>query len=76
LYICIYVEVTKGLCFVIVKQEFPVDGQKDEVVKWFEDFVLWLDLGYLGAREAYEADEVKMPHKKSRVSRRTIRLRL
>lgn len=51
------------------KQEFPVDGQQDEVVKWFKDFVLWLDLGYLGVQEAYEADEVKMPHKKPRKSK-------
>jgi hypothetical protein len=56
------------------KQEFPVDGQQDEVVmmmvvvvKWFKDFVLWLDLGYLGVQEAYEADEVKMPHKKLKI---------
>lgn len=51
------------------KHEFPVDGSMDEVVKWFEDFVLWLDLGYLGTRKAYDAKEVKMPHKKPRMSK-------
>ena len=38
-------------------------------MKWFKDFILWLDLGYLGVREAYEADEVKIPHKKPRKSK-------
>jgi hypothetical protein len=51
------------------KQEFPVAGPIDEVVQWFKDFVLWLDLGYLGTQKAYEAEEVKMPHKKPRQSK-------
>ncbi len=52
------------------KQEFPVDGDLDEVVKWFEDFIVWLDLGYLGTKKKYEAKEIKMPHKKPRKSKK------
>lgn len=48
------------------KKEFPVDGDMNEVVKWFEDFILGLDLGYLGTQKTYEADTVNMPHKKPR----------
>jgi hypothetical protein len=51
------------------KQEFPVDGEMDEAIHWFEDFVLWLDLGYLGAQKAYTAETVNMPHKKPRKSK-------
>lgn len=52
------------------KKEFPVDGGRDEVVQWFKDFILWLDLGYLGAQKTYKADTVNMPHKKPRKSKR------
>jgi hypothetical protein len=52
------------------KKEFPVDGGRDEVVQWFKDFILWLDLGYLGTQKTYEADTVNMPHKKPRNSKR------
>jgi hypothetical protein len=51
------------------KEEFPVDAQTDDLVKWFEAFVLWLDLGYLGTQKAYKAKDVKMPHKKPRKSK-------
>jgi hypothetical protein len=51
------------------KQEFPGDEQMDDLVKWFEAFVLWLDLGYLGTHKTYAAKEVKMPHKKPRKSK-------
>jgi len=51
------------------KKEFPVDEQTDDLVKWFEDFVLWLDLGYLGTQKTYEAKAVNMPHKKPRKSK-------
>ena len=53
------------------KQEFPVDGQK-EIIRWFKDFILWFDLGYLGAQEAYEADAVNMPNKKPRKSKNNL----
>jgi len=52
------------------KKEFPVDGEMNEVVAWFEDFSLWLDLGYLGAQKTYEAETVNMPHKKPRKSKK------
>lgn len=51
------------------KTEFPVQGDLHEVVKWFEGFILWLDLGYLGTQKTYEADKVNMPHKKPRKSK-------
>jgi hypothetical protein len=51
------------------KEEFPVDGQPESVVKWFEAFVLWLDLGYFGTQKTYEAKDVNMPHKKPRTSK-------
>ena len=52
-----------------LKQEFPVDEQTNDLVKWFETFVLWLDLGYLGTQKVYEAKDVNMPHKKPRKSK-------
>lgn len=51
------------------KQEFPVDEQTDDLGKWFEAFVLWLDLGYLGTQKTYAAQEINMPHKKPRKSK-------
>jgi hypothetical protein len=51
------------------KEEFPVDAQTDDLVKWFEAVVLWLDLGYLGTQTAYKAKDVNMPHKKPRKSK-------
>lgn len=50
------------------KKEFPVDGSEKEVIKWFEDFAIWLDLGYQGAQNRYVANEIHMPHKKPRKS--------
>jgi len=50
------------------KKEFPVDGLAEEVIKWFEDFAIWLDLGYLGVQKLYVAGEINMPHKKPRKS--------
>jgi hypothetical protein len=52
------------------KQEFPIDGDMDEVIQWFEDFVLWLDLGYLGTQKTYKTETVNMPHKKPRKSKK------
>lgn len=39
--------------------------------KWFEAFVLWLDLGYLGTQKTDVAQEINMPHKKPRKSKNT-----
>ncbi|GAK49879.1 transposase [Candidatus Moduliflexus flocculans] len=50
-------------------QAFPVVEQTNDRVKWFEAFVLWLDLGYFGAQKTYVAKEVNMPHKKPRTSK-------
>ncbi len=50
------------------KKEFPVDGSKEEKAKWFEDFAIWLDLGYQGVQSLYEAAEINIPHKKPRKS--------
>ena len=51
------------------KAEFPRDDQTDDLAKWFEAFVVWLDLGYLGTQKAYAAQDIKMPHKKPRKSK-------
>jgi hypothetical protein len=51
------------------KEEFPVGEQTDDRVKWFEAFVLWLDLGYLGTQKTYVATDINMPHKKPRKSK-------
>jgi hypothetical protein len=53
------------------KEEFPMpegEGEK-ALAAWFERFVIWLDLGYLGIQKAYAAKDVKMPHKKPRKSK-------
>jgi len=52
------------------KAEFPVpDGaDKEARAAWFEDFVLWLDLGYQGIQNAYAAKTINLPHKKPRRS--------
>jgi hypothetical protein len=52
------------------KQEFPVDRSSKEVIKWFENFAIWLDLGYQGVQNLYEADEINIPHKKPRKSKK------
>lgn len=51
------------------KQEFPVDGQMGDLEKWFEAWVLWLDLGYLGTQKTSVAQEINMPHNKPRKSK-------
>jgi hypothetical protein len=53
------------------KEEFPLpkEGGKEALAAWFEDFVLWLDLGYLGIQKRYAAKAIKMPHKKPRKSK-------
>lgn len=53
-----------------LKQEFPGTASRDALVKWFEPFVVWVDLGYLGFQKMYAAQEVKMPHKKPRKSKK------
>ena len=54
-----------------LKEEFalPEEEGDDALAKWFEDFILWLDLGYLGAQKTYAAKAINMPHKKPRTSK-------
>lgn len=47
----------------LFKEEFPPDFD------WFTIFKLWVDLGYLGIANDYDAREVKIPHKKPRKSK-------
>lgn len=54
--------------YTLFKQEFPVDGSKEEEIQWFEDFAIWLDLGYQGVKNLYKADEINIPNKKPRKS--------
>lgn len=46
----------------LFKQEF------DPAFNWFEQFKIWLDLGYLGIKTDYQALEINIPHKKPRKS--------
>jgi len=54
--------------YTLFKQEFPVDGSKEEEIQWFEEFAIWLDLGYQGVKNLYKADEINIPNKKPRKS--------
>jgi len=45
------------------KDEFPAK------LNWFELFKLWVDLGYLGIKDAYKALEINIPHKKPKKSK-------
>ena len=45
------------------KEEFPPD------LDWFNEFKLWVDLGYFGIETDYEALEIHIPHKKPRKSK-------
>lgn len=47
----------------LFKEEFPPE------LDWFEEFKLWVDLGYLGIETDYEALEINIPHKKPRKSK-------
>ena len=47
----------------LFKQEF------DPALNWFEQFKIWLDLGYLGIKADYQALEINIPHKKPRKSK-------
>jgi len=53
------------------KEEFPLpEGTGQEALAaWFEDFVLWFDLGYQGIQTRYAAKGMKKPHKKPRKSK-------
>jgi hypothetical protein len=53
------------------KEEFPLPegAEKGELAAWFEDFILWLDLGYQGIQNAYTAKAIHKPHKKPRTSK-------
>ena len=52
------------------KEEFPLpEGEGQEALAtWFEQFVIWLELGYPGIQKAYAAKQVNLPHKKPRKS--------
>jgi hypothetical protein len=53
------------------KEEFPLPegAGKDELAAWFEDFILWLDLGYQGIQNTYAAKAINKPHTKPRKSK-------
>jgi hypothetical protein len=53
------------------KEEFPLPegGDNAALAAWFEDVVLWLDLGYQGIQKKYAAKAIKMPHKTPRKSK-------
>jgi len=47
-----------------LKQEFPPDGD------WFSDIHVRVDLGYLGIQADYRGDQIEMPVKKPRKSKK------
>ena len=48
----------------MLKQEFPPDGD------WFSDIHVRVDLGYQGMQSDYNIDQIDMPHKKPRKSKK------
>ena len=48
----------------MLKKEFP--PEKD----WFSDFQIWVDLGYLGIAKDYHGENIFIPHKKPRKSKK------
>lgn len=48
----------------MLKEEFP--PEKD----WFSDFQIWADLGYLGIAKDYHGENIFIPHKKPRKSKK------
>lgn len=49
--------------FSMLKEEFPVDKP------WFENILIYLDLGYTGILKLYAGDNIQIPHKKPRKSK-------
>jgi hypothetical protein len=47
----------------LFKEEFPPDQD------WFENFRLWVDLGYLEIQKDFKSIETRIPHKKPRKSK-------
>ena len=48
----------------MLKQELPPD------LDWFTDLHVRVDLGYLGMQSDYRGDQIEVPHKKPRKSRK------
>lgn len=48
----------------MLKEEFSPD------LDWFADMSVLADLGYLGLRSDYEGDDIELPHKKPRKSKK------
>lgn len=49
----------------MLKQELPPD------VDWFTDLKVFVDVGYLGMQADYRGDQIEVPHKKPRKSKKT-----
>ena len=48
----------------MLKEEFPPD------LSWFTDINVLVDLGYQGIRSEYDGDQIEIPHKKPRKSKK------
>ena len=48
----------------MLKQELPPD------LDWFADIHVLVDLGYLGLQSDYRGDQIDVPHKKPRKSKK------
>lgn len=50
--------------YTMLKQEFPPE------IEWFKDLHVRVDLGYQGMQADYQVDQLDIPHKKPRKSRK------
>lgn len=48
----------------LLKEEFPPDAD------WFRDIHVRVDLGYQGIQSDYKSDQIEIPHKKPRKSKK------
>lgn len=52
--------------YIMLKQEFPPE------LDWFPDLNIWVDLGYLGIKSDYHSEQIDVPHKKPRKSKKNV----
>jgi hypothetical protein len=50
----------------MLKQEFPPD------IDWFADLNVLVDLGYMGIQSDYRGEQIDIPHKKPRKSKKNL----
>lgn len=50
--------------YTMLKEELPPE------LAWFADLLVWVDLGYLGIQSDYDVDQIEIPFKKPRKSKK------